>query len=260
MNSHDISHLIEYNTAKFFLNLGNLNNDEVLDTPEIKYIFAKSWQSRVFMANFNELSASENIMHVISRIKELNIPVLWFVTPMSRPKNLENLLKNYGFQYQNRWKAMAINLKTVPNRFNIPKGMKIKEVLNLEELKTWTDVLVKSFEFPIFSKSYKKYFINAGLKNLDFHYYLGFFNGTPVASSILYKGDGAGGIFYIGTLHEARGKGIAKTMVYHLLNEAKNKGYAISVLQASEMGYPLYKKIGFKEYYTTNIYRYKNPF
>lgn len=254
-----IATLIEYNTAKYFLNLGRLNNDEVHDTPEIKYIFTKNWQSRVFMANFNESSASANIMQVVSRIKELNIPVLWFVTPMSHPTNLQSLLKDHGFTYQNEWKSMAIDLKTVPERFNIPEGMEIKEVLNLEELKTWTDVLVESFEFPKIAESYKKYFINLGTPNLNFHYYLGLFNENPVASAVLFEGKGAAGIFYVGTVREAREKGIAKAIVHYSLNKAKNEGYNISILQASEMGYPLYKKIGFKEYYTTKIYSYKNP-
>ena len=249
-----IANLIEYNTAKYFLSLGRLNDDEICDTPKIKYILTKNWQSRVFMANFNESIASANIIHVISRIKELNIHVLWFVSPMSRPKNLQNLLKDHGFTYQNEWIAMAIDLKTVPESFNIPEGMEIKEVLNLEELKTWTDVLVESFEFPKIVESYKKYFINSGIQNPDFHYYLGFLNGNPVATGVLFNGEGAAGLFYIGTHPKARMQGIAKTMVNYLLREAKNKGYHIFILQASEMGYPLYKQIGFKKYYTTKIY------
>ncbi|HEX3014403.1 MAG TPA: GNAT family N-acetyltransferase [Methanobacterium sp.] len=249
-----IASLIEYNTAKYFLNLGLLNDDEICDTPEIKYIFTKNWQSRVFMANFKESNASSSIMKVVSRIKELNIHVLWFVSPMSRPENLQNILKDHGFSYRNEWKAMAIDLKTVPESFDIQEGMEIKEVLNLNELKIWTDILVKSFEFPEIVISYKKYFIKAGLKDLNSHYYLGFLNGKPVATGVLFNGEGAAGLFYIGTIPKARKQGIAQTMVYYLLNKAKNRGYGISVLQASEMGYPVYKKIGFKKYYTTEIY------
>ena len=259
MNFQDTCHLIESTTAEFFLNLGSLNNDEILDKPEIKYIFAKNWQSRVFMANFNELDASENILKIISRLKKLKIPVLWFISPMSKPRNLQDLLKEYNFTYQNKWKAMAIDLKNVPKEFNIPESMEIKKVNSLEELKTWTDVLVKSFEFPLL-ESYKKYFIKAGLENLNFNYYLGYFNGNPVATSIIFKGKGTAGMFYIGTIQESRREGIASALVNYILNEAKNEGYNICVLQASEMGYPLYKKIGFKEYYTTNIYRWNNYF
>ena len=254
-----IAHLIEHNTAKYFLNLGLLNNDEVCDTSKIKYIFTKNWQNRIFMANFNESNASTRIEQVISRIKELNISTSWYITPQSRPANLQNLLKDHGFTYQENWKSMAIDLKIVPESFSIPEDMEIKEILNLEDLKIWADVLVESFEFPKIAVSYKKYFIKPGIKNLNFQYYLGILNGKPVASAVLFEGEGAAGLFYIGTIPEARRKGIALAMVYYLLNEAKNKGYNISILNASELGYPLYKKIGFKEYYTTKIYSYKNP-
>ncbi len=255
-----VADLIEYTTAKYFLILGQLNNDEVCDRSEIKYIFTKNWFNRIFMANFNESDASANIEQIVSKIKKLNLSVSWYVTPQSRPANLQNLLKDHGFTYQEDWKSMAIDLKTIPEKFNIPEGMAIKEVLNLEELKTWTDVLVNSFEFPKIVGSYKKYFINAGIQNLNFKYYLGLFNGNPAASAVLFNGERAAGLFYIGTAPEFRRKGIAQAMVYHILNEAKNKGYNISILQASEMGHQLYKKIGFKEYYYTKIYRYQKQF
>lgn len=255
ISEEDTANLIEYNTAKFFLNLGRLNGDEICDAPEIKYIFTKNWFSRIFMANFNESDLSISIEQIISRIKKLNISASWYITPQSYPVNLQNTLKDYGFTYKYDWSAMAIDLENVPESFDFPEGMAIKEVLNLDELGTWTDILVKSFEFPEIVQSYKKYFINAGLELINSHYYLGFLNGKPVSTCVLFDGEGAAGLFYIGTVPEARKQGIAKAMVCYLLNTAKKKGYSISVLQASEMGYPVYKKIGFKKYYTTKIYR-----
>ena len=256
METHqEISSLIEYNTAEFFINLGRLNGDEVCDTPKIKYIFTKNWFSRIFMANFDESDLSTSIEQIFSRIKKLNISASWYITPKSHPANLQNLLKDHGFTHKEDWNAMAVNLENIHKNFNFPEGLKIKEVLNLDELKIWTDILVKSFGFPEIIQSYKKYFINAGLESPISHYYLGFLNGNPVATGVLFDGEGAAGLFYIGTIPKARRKGIAKTMVYYLLNEAKNRGYHISILQASEMGYPVYKKIGFKKYYTTKIYR-----
>jgi len=252
------SNLIEKNTANFFLNLGYLNKDEIIDSPEIKYVLTKNWHSRIFMANFNESNASENIELIVSKIKKLHISVLWYITPMSHPKNLKNLLMNHEFKYQNQWRSMAIDLKNVSKKFNIPKGIAIKEVFDLNQLKTWTDILVKSFEFPIVATSYKKYFCNLGVGNLNIQYYLGFLNDKPVASAMIFKGEEAAGLFYIGTLHQARRRGIAQAMTCHLLNEAKKEGYNICTIQASEMGYPLYKKIGFKQYYITKIYAF-NP-
>jgi hypothetical protein len=39
----------------------------------------------------------------------------------------------------------------------------------------------------------------------------------------------------------------------HLLLEARNTGCKIAVLQATNMGLPIYRKLGFKEYCKTGI-------
>jgi len=105
-------------------------------------------------------------------------------------------------------------------------------------------------------ESYKNYFTNLGIENhLNFQFYLGIYNEKPVSSLILFEGSDAAGVYYVSTLPEARRKGIAADMTTKILYDAKNKGYEICVLHASEEGYPLYKKIGFKEYYTTKIFK-----
>ncbi len=46
---------------------------------------------------------------------------------------------------------------------------------------------------------------------------------------------------------ECRRKGIATIMLQQLIDNAKKKGYSIIMLNASEMGKELYKKLGFTE-------------
>ncbi len=254
-SSKDITaRLIEYNASEFFLKLGRLNMDEVCDIPEIKYIFTKKFESRIFMANFDKLNIIDKIF---SRIEELNISAHWYVSPFSNPSNLKKLLNEYNFFYLKDWTAMAIDLAVVSGNFEQPRGLEIKEVTNQQELNVWTDILIESFDIQGFkSELYKKYFLNLGVgNNLNFNYYLGKLNGKPVASSILFKGNDTAGMYYVGILPEVRRGGLAKSMVKYLLNKAKSIGYKISVLHASETGYPLYKDIGFKKYYTTNIYK-----
>lgn len=255
-----MARMIEYNACEFFMRLGRLNMDVLYDTSEIKYIFTKKFESRIFMANFDEAHSCNIMNKIISKIEEMNISALWYVSPFSHPSNLKNLLNEYDFVYHKDWTAMAINLNSVNENFEAPKGMKIKKVSNIHELATWTDVLTKSFDIQgIKVEMYKKYFLNLGVgNNLNFHYYLGLLEETPVASSILFKGKETAGIYYVGTLPEARRGGVAKAMTNNLINEAKNEGYKILVLHASEIGYPLYKNIGFKEYYNTNIYKKSN--
>lgn len=139
-----------------------------------------------------------------------------------------------------------------------PKGLVIKEASNTEELKTWSSILVKSFEIdgPA-AEPFGQYFASASIDSRrERLYYTSYMDGVPVAVASLFKGKEAAGIFYVGTLPQYRGNGIGKAMTGHLVNEAREQGYGISTLNASRMGYPLYLKLGFKEYYRTRIFQW----
>jgi len=255
-SQNNLNNLIKQNAVDFFTRLGYLNNNEVCYSPKIKYILTNKWDSRIFMADFDELEASAIIDRIISRIKELNISALWYVTPSSRPSNLKSLLNEHGFSYLKDWNAMAIDT-TINRNFDYPSGLEVKEVKQLSELENWAQVLVEGFEIEGKRKElYKNYFINLGTEDSNIHFYLGILDEKPSASALLFEGQEAAGIYYVGTITEARRKGVAEAMTNHLLNEAKNKGFNITVLHASGAGCHLYKKIGFKECYTTNIYKY----
>jgi predicted GNAT family acetyltransferase len=50
----------------------------------------------------------------------------------------------------------------------------------------------------------------------------------------------------VATLPEARGKGIGAALTVNPLQEAREMGHRIGVLQSSEMGFNVYKMLGFR--------------
>jgi ribosomal protein S18 acetylase RimI-like enzyme len=86
------------------------------------------------------------------------------------------------------------------------------------------------------------------------HRYIGFLDGTPGATSALVLDSGVAGIYAVATIPEARHKGIGSIMTVLPLLEARQLGYRVGVLQASPMGYPIYRKIGFKDVCTYRLY------
>ncbi len=52
-------------------------------------------------------------------------------------------------------------------------------------------------------------------------------------------------------------KGIGAAMTLTPLLEARSLGYEIGVLGASQMGYPVYKRIGFQKYCLIEMYTWK---
>lgn len=253
---HDssVSRLIDETTAEYFLNLGIQSHDKVHDEDDVKYIITDKWQSRVFLANYQNSDVDLWVKKIISKAIGLKLPLLWYVSPNTIPKNLGKHLKRNGFVQQGEWSAMEMDLN-LDEHHNLPQNM-FKEVESPREMEQWIQILVEGFNFDEnLSKLYREYFTKIPLENNKCKNYLGFYEGKPVSSVAIYTGKSAIGVFYLSTVPEIRNKGMGKLMMYNIMDEARNLGYSTMILQASSMGYPLYKRIGFKKRHTTMIYK-----
>jgi GNAT superfamily N-acetyltransferase len=67
-----------------------------------------------------------------------------------------------------------------------------------------------------------------------------------VATSLVYLHDGLAGIYGVATLPEHRRKGLAAHLTAEPLRAAWELGYTTGLLQASEMGEPVYSGLGFR--------------
>jgi len=78
--------------------------------------------------------------------------------------------------------------------------------------------------------------------------YIGHLDGELVATSTVLLSDGVAGLYIVATMPEARGKGVGSYMMVALLLEARCEGYRAGILHATRMGYPVYARLGFKQY------------
>lgn len=87
--------------------------------------------------------------------------------------------------------------------------------------------------------------------------FVGFYEGTPAATSALFVQNDVAGIWDITTLPEFRRKGIGTDMTVHALKYARDFcNCSVGVLTASEAGERVYRKIGFqkiKEFRIVNV-------
>lgn len=69
----------------------------------------------------------------------------------------------------------------------------------------------------------------------------------PVAGAMQLFSHGIAGVYWVGTMPSARGKGYADAIMREISNHAFDQGARAVVLQASKMGEPIYARMGYRE-------------
>jgi hypothetical protein len=72
-------------------------------------------------------------------------------------------------------------------------------------------------------------------------------NGVAASAAMVVLTHGIGGVYWVGTTPAARGKGLAELCTRAVGNAAFDLGARVVVLQASVMGEPIYRKMGYRE-------------
>jgi GNAT superfamily N-acetyltransferase len=151
---------------------------------------------------------------------------------------------------------MALDLNRLTDRPDGLTGFSIQKVANQEMQTLWAHVAGAGTGFPEAATQALER-LEATLSDPQYraqHRYVGYLEGTPVATSALVLDSGVAGIYAVATLPEAGRQGIGRMMTLFPLLEARQLGYRVGVLQASSMGYPVYAKMGFKDVCSFKLY------
>ncbi len=85
-------------------------------------------------------------------------------------------------------------------------------------------------------------------------------DGEPVACAQLLLSHGMGGVYYVGTLEAARGRGLGELVTAAVTNRGFERGAAFVGLQASPMGEPIYRRMGYRDLYRqAGLVRFEAP-
>jgi GNAT superfamily N-acetyltransferase len=81
----------------------------------------------------------------------------------------------------------------------------------------------------------------------DIRLFSGYLDGEPVASSFAIRSEHVVGVYAVGTGERARRRGIGTAMTWAVVQAGQEWGCEAATLQASEMGQPVYARMGFVE-------------
>jgi len=214
----------------------------------------------VFKTNQKTENVDKKIEEVIDYYNSQNKSFWWWVYPSCKPSNLGEYLKKHNFDENDGTPLMAIELKDLIDDRPRPKGLTIKEVTDEDDMRVFGDLWCRGYPMP---RPLADYFvdcvIDTGVESDVTKLYIGYLNGKPLSTSHLLLGAGVAGLYAVTVMPEARGRGLGTEMSLYPMRIAREMGYHIGVLEATQQGYGIYKRIGFKDYGTPKMYMLSSP-
>jgi ribosomal protein S18 acetylase RimI-like enzyme len=141
-----------------------------------------------------------------------------------------------------------ITERTLPASM-LPAGVEIRRIDGVEGVVDFRAITIASFEslgMPAFVGE-KIFATPERLLQPHIDMVAAYDQGLPVSAAMVIHSHSIAGIYWVGTVPAARGRGLGEACVSEVANEALRRGAAFVVLQATKSGAPLYRRMGFEE-------------
>lgn len=183
---------------------------------------------------------ASGVAEELARLAEQQVPhTLW--VPGEVPAEVEDLAAEHGL-HREEHPYPGMVLHPVPARPDLPPGLEVAAV-DADRVADFARVVVEvglgeEAADRLTSPSF------AGRDDVDL--FVGHLDGTPVATSVAISSAGAGGVVNVATLPRARGRGVGTAMTWAAVQAGAARGHDTVVLQATPMGLPVYRTMGFR--------------
>jgi ribosomal protein S18 acetylase RimI-like enzyme len=175
-------------------------------------------------------------------------PWRWLVGGSSRPSDIGDRLTASGLARLSDNPGMALDLAGFTPE-PLPDGVSVARVADEAGLLCWREVQRRGLELdPVRDEAWWVAHRRPGVD--DEHplvNWVATLHGEPVAAAALFDGAGVAGIYNVTTVPEARGRGLGRAVTAEAIAEGVRRGRRLAVLGSSEMGLPVYRRLGFRE-------------
>ncbi|MDO3382145.1 GNAT family N-acetyltransferase [Gilvimarinus algae] len=114
-----------------------------------------------------------------------------------------------------------------------------------EEIAIWTRTCAEAFGYPIQIQPIKRLSADPQAR-----IQLARIEGEPAGTVVLYRTGSVLGVHSLGVTPAFRGQGLARRLMHFVIHQAMQSRDTMITLQASGMGLPLYKSLGFSEQFS----------
>jgi N-acetylglutamate synthase len=178
----------------------------------------------------------------ISDVEGLGLPC-WIEVRAGRTPAHEGLVRRLGFTHEESLPGMVVRpaeLAIVPR-----PELEVSRVHDAAGLAVAAAVAAAGFEVP--PEHIAALFTERVAATPGLSIYVGRADGRPVSTASTWIGGGSVGIFNVGTPPEHRGQGYARAVTAKATKEGFRSGADLAWLQASRLGEPVYRALGFRQ-------------
>lgn len=134
----------------------------------------------------------------------------------------------------------------------LPEGVEIRMVTDRAGARDYADIVGPAYvTLGSPEEANRSHFNgpNALLSGPQIQSAIAYLDGAPVSCAQILVSHGIAGVYWVGSLEAARGRGIAEAVTRHVTNLGFDLGAADVQLQASPMGEPIYRRMGYEDAY-----------
>jgi GNAT superfamily N-acetyltransferase len=242
-------HAVERNVWAMHRDFARNPTTTVHDDPDLLWFTTPGSNAWLNGASWCALGddADERIRTVGAESHRAGARAQWITSPACRPPDLHRRLEADGWEPEVE-PGMAVGVDAeFPDP---PPDLEVEQVSTPVAVREWTDLFDSSFgidpprgdDHP-WLEPFRRLALGVAA---PCRLFLGRLGGRPVSCSLAFLDDDSVGLYGVGTPPEHRGRGYGSALTVAGIRWGADQGAAVAVLQASEMGAPVYHSLGFR--------------
>jgi len=227
---------------------------EIVDAREVRIRLAEAdddYLNLVYGARLDATDVAQVAREIVATVGRGGRPFYWTIWPSDGPTDLAERLVAIGFEDHGTDPLMQLDL-TVRGALDTgggPPALAIAEALDPETRHALAGFAVGSLGDAApggsaFADTLERL---ASEPDPRLRLFGGWVDGTLVTTSGLFTGAGLAGIIAVATSEAYRGRGFGRALTAAAMEAGRAAGMTTSTLMASELGQPVYRRLGFSE-------------
>ncbi len=203
----------------------------------------------VIGTRFQADTADDRIDRVVRWFAKREMPHLWWVGLEDEPRDLGDRLIRHGLvRDDTSLPGMVARLDHLPIEA-LPASVTVERVADEATYRSACAVFAAGFSAPPeFGAALEKIAAIGFTDDVPLRTFLARVDGVPVATSLGIRTGDVLGIFNVATLPDVRGRGIGRAVTLAAMRDGAAEGCAVAVLQSSQIGHPVYERLGFRDF------------